>query len=76
MSESALKVGDVVSNGAHVLAIKPGSYPHSSVVLCYWPESYDRFVVWTYYDETKSCVTGDYYQDIIKAVTRFESRGY
>lgn len=75
---TVLKVGLMIeSNGSYVLNYKPGAYPNTSVVLCFWPTNiHHPFVVWTYNELSGFCEHGDYYRELTEGVEGFAERGF
>jgi hypothetical protein len=79
MSEiTVLKTGLLIeSNGAYVLDFKQGSYPNTSVVICFWPSNvHHPFIVWTYNEISGFCENGNYYANIQDALVKFNERGF
>lgn len=66
----------IESTGAVVLDCKPGSYPHTTSVLCLWTESLHPFVVWTYNERSGTVEQGDYFLTLEPALQRFKARGW
>lgn len=75
---TTLKSGLVLeSNHSTVLEFKSSSYEGCHTVLCLWPQSqHHPFVVWTYNDQTGTCVSGDYFDNLPDAIARYKERGY
>ena len=71
---SEMKAGDVLKNGARVLAVKPvKNSEHLSMVLAVW-KGHSEFVTWLFNHDFDGCVAGHYFKDISMAASDFEAR--
>jgi hypothetical protein len=68
------KIGDKLSNGATMLAIKKSRYDDTFIVLAHVNFGYHPYVTWRLFPKELNCEHGNYFESITPAAIDFGER--
>lgn len=67
-----MEFGDILNNGAKVISTRVANDGMSPIVLAYWQNNPQPYIVWTY--NRTECFWGHYFEKLSDAALYFENK--